>query len=94
MVFVFGGKIMYMVVLMKNIGVIFVNDFSKVCVKGLIGNIYCFGVRNIIVCNYDVCEFFCVMGGFDRVLLDVLCLGIGVIVKDLLVKINRDEKDF
>ena len=35
----------------------------------------------------------CVVGAFDRVLLDAPCSGLGVISRDQSVKIQRTEKD-
>ena len=36
---------------------------------------------------------YCVVGAFDRVLLDAPCSGLGVISRDQSVKIQRTEKD-
>lgn len=62
---VFGGKISYMVQLMKNMGVIFVNDVNVEWFKSVVGNLYWLGVINIIISYYDGCQFFKVVGGFD-----------------------------
>lgn len=89
-----GGKTTYAAALMRNTGVVFANDASKVRAKGLIGNIHRLGVKNTIVCHYSALEFPRVMGGFDRVLLDAPCSGTGVIAKDSSVKTNKTEADF
>lgn len=89
-----GGKTTYAAALMRNTGVVFANDASKVRAKGLIGNIHRLGVKNTVVCHYSALEFPRVMGGFDRVLLDAPCSGTGVIAKDQSVKTNKTEADF
>ena len=48
---------------------------------------------NSIVLNCDGREFPKVMGGFDRVLLDAPCTGLGVISKDPSVKAGKSYSD-
>lgn len=79
--------------LMKNTGLIVANDSNKERLKSLNANLARLGVRNSIVCNYDGRQFFKVMSGFDRVLLDAPCSGLGVISRDPSVKVQKTEGD-
>lgn len=88
-----GGKATYIAALMKNTGLLLVNDISKDRIKAVVGNMHRLGVSNSIICNYDGRTFPKVMSGFDRVLLDAPCSGTGVIAKDPSVKTNKSEKD-
>ena len=47
------------------------------------------GCHNSIISNYDGRKFPKVMKGFDRVLLDAPCSGLGIISRDSSIKINR-----
>eukprot|EP00127_Corallochytrium_limacisporum_P004533 Clim_evm3s167 gene=Clim_evmTU3s167 len=89
-----GGKTCYLAALMRNTGMIYANDPNKARCKAIVGNLHRMGVRNTVVCNYDGRMFPKVMGGFDRVLLDAPCSGLGVIAKDQSVKTNKSEEDF
>lgn len=51
------------------------------------------GVRNTVVTNYDGRVYPNVLNGFDRVLLDAPCSGLGVISKDPTVRLQKDEGD-
>ena len=51
------------------------------------------GVRNAVVMNADGREYPKLMGGFDRVLLDAPCSGLGVISKDPSVKAEKSYAD-
>ena len=53
------------------------NDASKERLRALQANLSRLGVRNSIVLNCDGRDFPKVMGGFDRVLLDAPCTGLG-----------------
>ena len=47
------------------------------------------GVTNCIVVNYDGRKLPGVMKGFDKILLDAPCTGLGVISRDPSIKANR-----
>jgi ribosomal RNA methyltransferase Nop2 len=74
---------------MKNTGMVFANDVSRDRLKSLNANIQRLGVRNCIVMNLDGREFPKAIGGFDRVLLDAPCTGLGVISRDPSVKATK-----
>lgn len=52
------------------------------------------GVRNCIVSNLDGRSFPAVGGGYDRVLLDAPCTGLGVVSRDPSVKLTKTIADF
>ena len=84
-----GGKTSYICQLMKNTGVVVANDGKAERLKSLKFNVQRLGITNCIVCNYDGRKFTKVMKGFDRVLLDAPCTGLGIIAKDPSVKTSR-----
>ena len=88
-----GGKSTYIAAEMKNTGLLVANDFKKDRTKSLAANIYRMGVRNAIITNFDGRKFGNIMSGFDRVLLDAPCTGLGVITRDPSVKITRTFDD-
>lgn len=88
-----GGKTTHIAQLMRNTGVLFSNDISEDRIAGLRGNIQRLGVTNCIITNYDGRKFPKVMSGFDRVLLDAPCSGLGVIAKDQSIKTHRTLED-
>lgn len=51
------------------------------------------GVQNCIIVNHSGTDFPKLMGGFDRVLLDAPCSGLGVISRDSTIKATRSLKD-
>jgi len=51
------------------------------------------GVRNCVVTNYDGVKITKHLKGFDRVLLDAPCTGLGVVSKDQSVKVKRTAED-
>jgi ribosomal RNA methyltransferase Nop2 len=84
-----GGKTTYIAQLMKGTGVLVANDLKKERLKSLYYNIHRLGVKNAIVTNYDGRDLPKQFTGFDRVLLDSPCSGLGVISKDQSIKLNR-----
>eukprot|EP01114_Cavostelium_apophysatum_P007229 TRINITY_DN1914_c0_g1_i1.p1 TRINITY_DN1914_c0_g1~~TRINITY_DN1914_c0_g1_i1.p1 ORF type:complete len:561 (-),score=204.53 TRINITY_DN1914_c0_g1_i1:20-1702(-) len=89
-----GGKTTHIAALMKNTGMLFANDIHRDRVKSLNANLHRLGARNVVVTNCDGREFPKVMGGFDRVLLDAPCTGLGVISRDPSVKLQKTLEDF
>uniref|UniRef100_A0A7S2S5E3 SAM-dependent MTase RsmB/NOP-type domain-containing protein n=1 Tax=Mucochytrium quahogii TaxID=96639 RepID=A0A7S2S5E3_9STRA len=88
-----GGKTSYLAQMMKNTGLIVANDFNKDRINATVSNLARLGVRNTIHCCHDGREFPKVVGGFDRVLLDAPCSGLGVIQRDPSVKLSRTTDD-
>jgi ribosomal RNA methyltransferase Nop2 len=78
---------------MKNTGVLISNDSNKERIKALKGNLHRLGVTNCMLTNYDARKFPKFISGFDRILLDAPCSGLGVIFKDPSVKLNRTVAD-
>ncbi len=58
-----------------------------------VANLHRLGVKNAIVTNHNGKDFPKVMGGFDRVLLDAPCSGLGVISRDASIKVNRTAEE-
>ena len=88
-----GGKTSYIAQLMQNSGTIVANDLKVQRQKATVANLHRMGVKNAIVCCYDGRKIPGVMRGFDRVLLDAPCSGLGVIARDQSVKLQRTVKD-
>ena len=88
-----GGKTTHIAQLMQNRGVLFANDAKKERLKSLAANLQRLGVENAVVTNYDGRRFPGVMRGFDRVLLDAPCSGLGVISRDPAIKAVKSQKD-
>ena len=51
------------------------------------------GVSNTVVCNYDGRKMPAIIKGFDKVLLDAPCTGLGIISRDPSIKMNRHMID-
>ncbi|KAH8047058.1 rRNA (cytosine-C5-)-methyltransferase [Aureococcus anophagefferens] len=88
-----GGKSSYCAQLMKNSGTLVCNDLKKERHKATVANLHRLGVSNAVVCCHDGRAFPGVMGGFDRVLLDAPCTGLGVISRDQSIKGTRTLED-
>ena len=88
-----GGKTSYISQLMANTGTVIANDLRADRISAVVSNLHRLGVRNCVVVNYDGRAYPKVMGGFDRVLLDAPCSGLGVISRDQAVKMTRTVKD-
>eukprot|EP00940_MAST-03C_sp_MAST-3C-sp2_P001456 g1456.t1 len=88
-----GGKTTHIAQMMGNKGLLMANDIRKDRVPALAGNLSRLGVQIGIVTNYDGRAFPKVTGGFNRVLLDAPCSGLGVIAKDPAVKLSRSVHD-
>jgi 25S rRNA (cytosine2870-C5)-methyltransferase len=88
-----GGKTSYIAQLMKNSGTVVANDLKPQRQKATVANLHRMGCKNTIVCCYDGRKIPSIMKGFDRVLLDAPCSGLGVISRDQSVKIQRTAKD-
>lgn len=88
-----GGKTSYIAQLMRNTGMIIANDLKKERLQATVANLSRLGVRNTICCCHNGKSFPKVVGGFDRVLLDAPCSGLGVISRDPSVKLQRTVHD-
>ncbi|CCI45654.1 unnamed protein product [Albugo candida] len=88
-----GGKTTYISQLMKNTGTVIANDLKKQRLKATVANLHRLGVRNCSVCCYDGRQVPALFKGFDRVLLDAPCTGLGVISRDPSIKTQKTEKD-
>jgi ribosomal RNA methyltransferase Nop2 len=88
-----GGKTSYVSQLMKNSGTVIANDLKAERQKATVANLHRMGVKNAVVCCYDGRKIPAVMKGFDRVLLDAPCSGLGVISRDQSIKLQRTVKD-
>lgn len=88
-----GGKTSYIAQLLKNEGSIIANDLKKVRHKATVANLHRLGVTNCVTCVGDGRQLPTVVKGFDRVLLDAPCTGLGIISRDPSVKGQRTLRD-
>lgn len=74
---------------MDNSGVLVVNELLLFCLKVLVVIFKCMGVGNCVLLYFDGVIFGDYMYEcFDSILLDVLCLGEGMVCKDVDVLKN------
>jgi ribosomal RNA methyltransferase Nop2 len=88
-----GGKTTHICQLMKNSGVVFANDAKKERLRALQFNLQRLGCTNAVVINYDGRKIPEHLQGFDRVLLDAPCTGLGIIAKDHSIKASKQMID-
>ncbi len=88
-----GGKTTYLSQMMKNTGVVIANDVNDKRIPALVANIHRMGATNTVVCCKDGRQLRDMTRGFDRVLLDAPCTGLGVISRDQSVKFDKSDKD-
>lgn len=88
-----GGKTTYVAQLMGNTGVLVANELKKERLASLSANLHRLGVTNAIVVNMDGRKIPERMRGFDRVLLDAPCTGLGIISRDPSVRTHKGKED-
>lgn len=88
-----GGKTTHIGMLMRNTGVLVANDINKDRQKATLGNLHRMGIHNTLVVNYDGKDLPSHFSGFDRVLLDAPCSGLGVISRDPSIKVKKTMED-
>lgn len=88
-----GGKMSHIAQLMKNQGLLIANDVSKSRLSAIISNIHRLGINNCIVLNMDAIKLPKHYGGFNKILLDAPCTGLGIISRDETIKQKRNEED-
>jgi ribosomal RNA methyltransferase Nop2 len=88
-----GGKTSYIAQLMRNTGLLVANDLKAPRLNATVANLHRLGIKNTIVVNHNGKDFPKVMGGFDRILLDAPCSGLGVISRDVSIKVNRNAEE-
>jgi len=88
-----GGKTTHIAQDMRNQGLLVANDSKKHRLTSLSSNLQRLGVTCAVVSNYDGRVLPNVMTGFDRVLLDAPCSGLGVIARDHSIKTDKSSED-
>jgi len=88
-----GGKTSHIAQKMKNSGLLVANDVSKPRLSALKSNLHRLGVANALVVNFDGKKLPEHLNGFNRILLDAPCTGLGVISRDESIKQTRKLQD-
>jgi ribosomal RNA methyltransferase Nop2 len=88
-----GGKTTYIAQFMKNEGVLVANELKKDRLPSLIANLARMGVTNCVVSCMDGRKLPAMVKGFDRVLLDAPCTGLGIISRDPSVRTQKSRDD-
>ena len=88
-----GGKTTHIAQDMRNQGLLVANDAKKHRLTSLSSNLQRLGVTCAVVSNYDGRVLPTVMTGFDRVLLDAPCSGLGVVARDHSIKTDKSSED-
>merc|ERR1712187_1018804 len=88
-----GGKTSHIAQKMKNSGLLVANDVNKQRLTALTSNLHRLGVSNSVTVNFDARKLPEHMRGFNRILLDAPCTGLGVVSRDESIKQTRTMKD-
>lgn len=88
-----GGKTSHLAQLMQNTGVLVANDLKKDRLASLTANLARLGVSNAMVVCMDGRAIPSALKGFDRVLLDAPCTGIGVLARDPASRTQKGLND-
>jgi len=78
---------------MKNLGELWANDPDPERCKAIKFNLGRMGISNMILTTMDGRMMPKYVEGFDRILVDAPCSGLGVINKDKSIKLKRSKKD-
>ncbi len=78
-----GGKATHLAQIMDNQGSLLANEKDRSRIKALVYNMQRMGVSNSNVTNMDAVRAKSIGTGFDRVLLDAPCSGVGTLAKSL-----------
>lgn len=88
-----GTKTSYLAEYTNNTGKIVANDISKSKNKLILENIERLGLKNISLTNYDASSFVEEFkDGFDYVLVDAPCSGLGVVGRKPEIRYNRSKE--
>ncbi|KAH3743633.1 NOP2 protein [Pelomyxa schiedti] len=88
-----GGKTTHIAAMMKNTGILLANDVNAERCKALVANLHRMGVQNSFVSCEDGRLLAKRIHGFNRILLDAPCTGLGVISRDPSIKLSKSAKD-